>query len=248
VYDPHFFEAHGGASARSAEIVVPVVVEALHPRSVVDVGCGTGAWLAEFRRSGVQDILGVDNHTPSGHLKIPEVDFRRYDLRNALSLERRFDLAISLEVAEHLPPDCSEAFVRSLTRLAPLVLFSAAVPFQGGWGHTNERWQDSWRALFRASDFHAVDLIRHRLWSHAGVEAYYLQNCLLYAHSDALERLASDGLNPVGPDTSLDVIHPRLWSARTDPSVQSLGWTVRQVLPVGRHWLRRKLKSRQTRT
>ena len=113
--------------------MVPLVLQLLPVRSVVDVGCGDGSWLVVFRKLGVKEILGIDGeYVDPGLLQIPQDCFQAFDLAKPFSLGRVFDLAVSLEVAEHLPAECAPGFVECLTRLAPSVLFSAAIPFQGG--------------------------------------------------------------------------------------------------------------------
>jgi hypothetical protein len=62
-------------------------------------------------------------------LCIPKDRFAAVDLRQPLPADRKFDLAISGEVAEHLPA----TLVGTLTSVSDVVLFSAAIPGQGGW-------------------------------------------------------------------------------------------------------------------
>ena len=139
VYDETFYERQQDGSIRSAEIVVPIVLSLFPCHSVVDFGCGVGGWLREFERRGVNDYLGVDGDYVSRQmLKIPADRFMPLDLRNVGDLGRRFDLACSLEVAEHLPEERAKPFVAALVKAAPVILFSAAVPRQGGTGHLNE--------------------------------------------------------------------------------------------------------------
>src|SRR5262249_35913095 len=132
-------------SRRSAEQVVPLVLELIRPRSVIDVGCGTGSWLAVFQEAGVGEVLGVDGRWAERKmLEVPEGRVLVFNRKNPLRLRRRSDLVLSLEVAQHLPERCAATFVDSLTRLGPVVLFSAAIPFQGGHGHVNEQWPEYW--------------------------------------------------------------------------------------------------------
>ena len=188
-YDRAFYENTADAVRRSAEVIVPTVVELVAPRSVVDVGCGTGTWLSVFRAHGIEDVLGVDgDYVDRELLTIPVNRFRPADLRQSLALDRAFDLVLSLEVAEHLPGDCAATFVSSLVRLGPVVLFSAAVPFQGGTDHVNEQWPDYWARLFRTHGFVPIDCLRGALWDDDRVVWWYAQNVLLYADERHVDR------------------------------------------------------------
>src|SRR6185437_701201 len=190
-YTKSFYEEIRNGSVRSAEVIVPLVLDLVHPSSVVDVGCGDASWLAVFQKLGIQDVFGIDgDYVAPELLQVPRSRFQASDLSKPLSLPRAFDLAISLEVAEHLPVDSASVFVESLTRLAPIVLFSAAIPLQGGNHHINEQWPDRWAALFREHDYVPVDCIRKRVWQNDAVEWWYAQNTLLFVREDALERNA----------------------------------------------------------
>src|SRR5688572_3838294 len=108
-YTAEFFNTQKAAVRRSANVVVPLVITALAPRSVVDVGCGNGTWLATFHEKGVTDVLGVDGeYVDRDELDIPGGQFLPFDLTKRLELDRQFDLVMSLEVAEHLPWSCAD--------------------------------------------------------------------------------------------------------------------------------------------
>jgi SAM-dependent methyltransferase len=165
-----------------------MIVSLLQPSSVIDIGCGIGTWLAAFRENGVDDIIGVDgNYVDRSRLLIPETSFIPADISKPFSLERSFDLAVSLEVGEHLPRRTAPTFVKSLCSLAPLVLFSAAVPYQGGDHHVNEQWPSYWRGVFRPHDYTMLDPFRAGIWHDERVEGWYRQNLCLFAHESALE-------------------------------------------------------------
>jgi SAM-dependent methyltransferase len=188
-YGPEFFERLREGAWRSARAVVPAILEYVRPASVIDVGCGTGIWLSVFREAGVEDVWGADGaYVDEGLLEIHKGRFLARDLTRPLGLDRQFDLVVSLEVAEHLPEACAGAFVRSLTGLGPVVLFSAAIPHQGGTHHVNEQWPAYWAALFEAHGFVAVDCLRRRFWSDEDVEWWYAQNAMLYVDQAELER------------------------------------------------------------
>src|SRR6266508_5182591 len=125
LYTTEFFRSRETGSGASARHIVPLLVDLLAPASVVDVGCGTGTWLAVFQRHGVDDIVGIDgDYVPTDELHISPARFRAHDLTQPLCLGRSFDLVVSLEVAEHLPPESATGFVDSLCGLGPVVLFS----------------------------------------------------------------------------------------------------------------------------
>ena len=92
----------------------------------------------------------------------------------------RFDLAISLEVAEHLEPQRSDSLVRDLCALADTVLFAAAIPFQGGAGHINERWQSWWAQKFSENGYDPFDVLRRDIWGRRDIAWWYKQNTIFY--------------------------------------------------------------------
>jgi SAM-dependent methyltransferase len=191
IYTKGYFDQIQGGSMRSAEIVVPLLLALVPVHSIVDVGCGVGTWLSVFRRHGVEEVLGLDgDYVERNLLQFPETCFAPTDLSKPVVLARTFDLAVSLEVAEHLPRQCAPGFVESLVSLAPVILFSAAIPFQGGNHHINEQWPDEWIRLFQRHDYLAVDCIRNRVWENPEVDWWYAQNSFLFVRRDFLERSA----------------------------------------------------------
>lgn len=209
-YDQVFFETIATGSSSSAQRIVPYLVALLRPKSVVDVGCGVGTWAEEFRRQGVADVVGVDGeYVNREQLRIPSETFICRNLESPLELGRTFDLAVSLEVAEHLSPARARSFVSDLTHLAPFVVFSAAIPLQGGNHHLNEQWATYWNDLFISNGFCAVDCVRARFWEDRGVEWWYRQNLFLYV---AVERM-SQFTAPIR-EMPLDVVHPELFVSR----------------------------------
>ena len=129
-YTTSFYEENREGSRRSAEAVVPLVMQFVRPQSVIDIGCGVGTWLSVFKEHGVGDFYGVDGSwVDRSALEIPTERFLEEDLTGPFRLDRSFDLVVSLEVAEHIAPRYADAFVDSLSGLGDLILFSAAVPY-----------------------------------------------------------------------------------------------------------------------
>jgi SAM-dependent methyltransferase len=213
LYNQAFFDSLLEGARGSARQVIPLILEWLQPQSVVDVGCGLGAWLSVFRELGIQDYLGIDgDYVDHSQLQIPAETFLAKDLTQSLRLERRFDLAVSLEVAEHLPAESANTLIESLIGLSDVVLFSAAVPFQGGTGHLNEQWASYWVKLFDQYGYVAIDCLRQRLWSNEHVQPWYIQNLLLFVNSNQLEHypyLPKPELNTT--HFPLEVIHPKIY-------------------------------------
>lgn len=210
LYDTRYFDVSLAGSAGSASVCVPLILEVTRARSVVDVGCGRGAWLAEFIRRGIETTVGIDGpYVRREELHIPPACFRPADLSVEIPIPRRFDLAICLEVAEHLSPDRAKGLVEALTRLAPLVVFSAAVPGQGGQGHINEQWPAYWAGLFEECGYGWADPFRPRWWDAPGVDWWYAQNTLLFA--DRRQAAADSSLLLSTPgDLPRAMVHPRL--------------------------------------
>jgi SAM-dependent methyltransferase len=186
-YDTHFYGFLASFAARSAEQIVPLLTASLPIKSVADFGCGQGAWLRVWREAGAS-VMGVDGaYVDRQHLMIDQHQFRAADLSRPIDLGGRYDLVQSLEVAEHLPSDCAADFVATLTAHAPLVMFSAAVPGQGGEHHVNEQPLEYWRKKFRDRGYVAVDYIRPQIVENPQIQHWYRYNIVLYAPDSYLE-------------------------------------------------------------
>jgi SAM-dependent methyltransferase len=219
-YTGHFYDRHREGSSSSARVVVPLLREWVSPRSVVDVGCGVGGWLRAWRDAGVEDVLGLDGADvlSSGvELAVPRERFVPTDLARPLPVGRTFDLAMSLEVAEHLAPESAAGFVASLADLAPVILFSAAIPFQGGTGHRNEQWPAWWARRFATHGYRCYDVVRPAVWSDERVEPWYAQNTVLYVRDDGpRSRLRLPPGATHGSPAPL--VHPWTYLRRVDPA------------------------------
>lgn len=204
----HEEEVHNFVAPRE---VVPLVISLTKPNSVVDIGCGIGTWLKIFEENGISDYMGVDgNYVDRNLLKIPISKFIPQDLRKGWSLGRKFDLVVSLEVAEHLPKENAEEFVSKLTTHGDTILFSAAIPEQGGQNHVNEQWPEYWQALFHQHGYYFHDVIRPLIWTNNKVEWWYKQNIFLVKKNEI----------PLLPFKSLSIVHPELFSRHKQNETQ----------------------------
>lgn len=185
LYDDKFYKGQRAGSYKSAKSVVPLLIELVQPNSVVDFGCGVGTWLVCFKENGIEDVLGLEGAWAlENGLEIHRSLFKTVDLTAPVKLEKVFDLAICLEVAEHLPQSAAATLVESLVRAAPVVVFSAAIPGQGGINHVNEQWQDYWVEEFGKQGYKAADVIRPIIWLNPDIRFYYRQNILLFTRAD----------------------------------------------------------------
>lgn len=196
-------------NANAAMEIVPEIMRLVHPRSVIDIGCGTGIWLSIFEKHGVTDISGVDHpETDLSLLKIGKEKFIPADLTRPFRANRKFDLVVSLEVAEHLPASAADTFIETLVAHGNLILFSAAIPYQGGEGHLNEQWPAYWAEKFNQHDYFIHDSLRFQIWMNSKVEWWYKQNMVF-----AVNRKA----NPLSLKESvvIPVVHPQIFEEKS---------------------------------
>ncbi|SDQ29347.1 class I SAM-dependent methyltransferase [Pseudovibrio sp. Tun.PSC04-5.I4] len=203
-YDETFYSNIREGASVSADRILKIVLPLLCPTSLIDVGCGDGVWLQAAHHLGVADLTGCDHAVSalSGSFP-PGCSVRDIDIETEFALERTFDLTLCMEVAEHLAPRSAEALVAGLTGSSKAVLFSAAIPFQGGVNHINERPQSYWVALFQRFGFRCLDIIRPTIWSDGDIAWWYRQNCLLFVPADSG---ITAGALPEG--NILDLVHP----------------------------------------
>lgn len=215
LYPADFYQNRRAHTAHAARRMLGALPPALPQRSVADIGCGTGTWLAAALQQGTASAYGIEGDwvTPA-MLDDPRIVFAAQDLERAFT-GPRVDLALSLEVAEHLSPQRATGFVADLVALAPAVLFSAAIPGQGGVGHLNEQWQGWWAERFAAHGYLAYDVIRPPIWTDDAIPAWYRQNAVLYLDGATA---ASLSLLPTEP-AQLDRVHPAFW-ARANRELQ----------------------------
>jgi SAM-dependent methyltransferase len=218
-YSTRYYEGLKEDSLGSARAVVPLVLDLFSPKTVVDVGCGSGTWTKVYADSGC-DVLGVDGDVvKQEQLLIPADKFTRRNLMQPLALDRKFDLANCLEVAEHLDGSRADSFVADLCKLSDVVVFSAAVPGQGGTHHVNEQWPSYWIPKFQAQGFIPLDCLRHQLWGNGQVAWWYVQNMFAFVRQTRKADFAKAAA--ASQPWPTDLVHPRAYVKATVPSEMS---------------------------
>ena len=177
-YGDAFFADVERTSVVSARRVVPVAVAGWRPASVIDVGCGEGIWAALFEAEGVPAV-GVDGAYVRPERRLVD-RYVAWDLREPLPALGRYDLAVCLEVAEHLPAASAGTLVAGLAGLADRILFSAAVPGQGGTDHINEQPHAYWIERFVRAGFRADVAWREQFAADEDVAWWYRQNMIVF--------------------------------------------------------------------
>lgn len=184
-----YYEEINEGSIKSAKAIFEVLktwdrYELNKVVSVIDVGCGVGSW--HLGMGAKYDYYGIDHKVPKHRLQFPESHYADYDLNSntPFPFNRKFDLAICTEVAEHLPESSAEKLVKLLCSLSDRVLFSAAIPHQGGNGHLNEQWQPYWEKLFIQKGMKYTHSMVEDLFWKEEVELWYRQNCLYFKNSE----------------------------------------------------------------
>ena len=201
-YSSDFYSVMETGSSSSAHEIIPLLFSAYKPKSVVDVGCGTGAFASEFLKLGVTDVVGYEGlWMKSLPTILPKDRYIYQDFKNALSSPRTFDLAICLEVAEHLEEVYARSLINSLCSLSEIVVFSAAIPNQGGNHHVNEQWPQYWNELFTEMGFSLIWDPRMEIWRNESIEACYRQNLLVFGRKKSPSEI------PL-----ISLVHPVLWT------------------------------------
>ncbi|MCA6441376.1 MAG: methyltransferase domain-containing protein [Sediminibacterium sp.] len=213
---------------KDPQIIVPIIMNYFSPSSVIDIGCGTGNFLAEFKKFGVKDVLGVDGDIHSSSLRmdnLTEEQFLQQDLNKQFKINKKFDIALCLEVGEHVSKESSEDLVLSLINASDIIIFSAAIPLQGGQYHINEQWQSYWSAKFEKHKFKPIDLIRPLIWKNPEIKYWYKQNIIVYVSYD----YTSTKLSTDTPITYVDIVHPDNYASQVNYLQQILSGKARFI-------------------
>jgi 2-polyprenyl-3-methyl-5-hydroxy-6-metoxy-1,4-benzoquinol methylase len=209
---------------QSADCILEILWKYLQPLSALDVGCGIGSWLAALQHRGVKDVRGVDGPwQETASVVCDPLLLQVCDLEAGFALGRTFELVVCLEVAEHLSRAAADRFIASLVRHAPAILFSAAIPFQGGHHHVNEQFLQYWVAHFARHQFRPLDIFRGQIWDDSRVMWWLRQNIVLFAHKDLIQ--TNEKLRRVADELPrpISIVHPDIYLSRLNDLVRRLG-------------------------
>ncbi len=155
IYDRAFFEEWGPRHEKyieSARIITDVLQAQLQPKRLVDLGAGCGVYAHFFAKHGVE-VVAIDGALPPAEHSYP-VPLQTRDLTVPFeNIWGPFDLALCLEVAEHIPEPLADAFLDNLLRFSDRLVLSAAQPNQGGHHHVNEQPKRYWVSKLAGKGF-----------------------------------------------------------------------------------------------
>ena len=221
---------------KSAKIIWPLIFQIYKPSSILDIGCGIGTWLKAAKDLGIYDIFGIDSNLVNQGLLSKYIDdneFLGHDLKLPFRLNRKFDLVVCLEVAEHLPVSSADILIQTLVSHSNVILFSAAIPGQGGQNHINEQWPEYWANFFLNHNYVFLDIVRPLIWENSSIDFWYRQNLFLVVNADhSLAKLHSSSYQRL--------VHPELLQSiliQNEKKIKSLN----QQLNI--HPLKRWIKS-----
>ena len=234
-YTSTFYDRQREGSLNSANVILPIVFDLVRPKSVIDFGCGVGTWLATAKQLGAERCVGLEGSwIKTQTLTRADLEIRETDLEQTVSLNERFDLAMSLEVAEHLSPHRSDSLVADLCEASDVVIFSAAIPGQDGDGHQNEQWPSYWAERFIRNGYMPLDVIRPIVQSDARVEVWYRTNVILYARPEQglaiLANLKTEHLANLDLPCHMEIVGLKRAATQFLDSTKTLvDWTIRRT-------------------
>lgn len=207
-YEKFHSDEQQNNSYRSAKEFLSYLFDSYKPKSMVDFGCGAGPWLTVAYELGVKDLLGIDGEWIEGkQLNADKINYKLVDLEQPIRLEQEFDLAISLEVAEHLSEKRAKSFVADICAASNMIMFGAAIKGQGGVNHINEQWQSYWVDLFKQNNYICIDFFRSKFWDSQIVSSSYIQNTFLFISNEDKDKL--NIFRSEESNTIYNVCHPK---------------------------------------
>lgn len=215
-YQSKYYDYINAGSLASAKVICPIIINWFKPTSLVDIGCGAGAWCSIWKSSGIPNVIGVDgSYVETDSLLIEESSFIRQDLSQSFTLDKNFSLATSLEVAEHIPEAKADIFLNNITQCSDIIVFSAAPPGQGGEFHVNEQPLQYWKSKFEKQGYCCFDPLRKKIYKNNNIEPWYRYNTLIYIKKTITDQIPSEILDTeIKPNESILNYAPLSWRVR----------------------------------
>ncbi len=208
LYGKPFYDEHSKGSLRSARILLSILHRYHDFKSVVDFGAGNGTWLRAASSCGAKELVAIEGEWVKAYpRKFRGATYRYANLNARISVEKKFDLAVSAEVAEHLDPSRGPSFVADLCRASDVVAFGAGPPREQGTGHINCRPQSYWIEQFDRRGFTCLDAFRPVVWYDKRVEPWYRQDMFLFVAARRLRKFAR-----IPRPSLVNVYHPLMYN------------------------------------
>jgi SAM-dependent methyltransferase len=210
LYSKDFYIQRERNTGYAASTILEILFKKIKINSALDLGCGNGVWLSELEKRGVSKTIGVDGPWVPRDLYLSNNEFIEHNfIDDKFEIQEKFDVVISLEMFEHIPQKRANELIETISSITDCVLFSAAIPNQGGNGHINEQWLSHWVELFRAQGFYLDDTLRPVIWNDFKIPYWYRQNIVLFDRNQREEQ-----------HFPIDIIHPETLIEKTSPSIR----------------------------
>lgn len=222
-YNAHYYLVQDESRMNSARAVLGEFFKIYKPTSVVDFGCGLGHWLCVAQDMGVAEVLGLDGNAVADKLfKIDHSKYQRANFEQPVTLAKRYELAMTIEVAEHLPEAAAVTFVKTLTAASDVILFSAAAPYQGGCNHFNEQPTVYWAEIFARQGYVCFDILREKIWENPKANPAHCQNIMVYVCKERAKIFEDLGYrHTTRPQLKY---HPRFVARKLKKRAEMMAW------------------------
>ncbi len=191
------------------EIIIPEILRLIQIKSVIDFGCGIGTFLKVCKLYCVEEVMGVDGPWVDKNLLLKNINIEEFTEANLIEEflpKSKFDLAICLEVAEHIPENSADLFIKNLVSCSDVILFSAAIPGQIGQNHINEQWPNYWVEKFDYFNYSIYDIIRPLFWENEKLSIWYRQNMFLFIKNG--KEILIDNIEKFPQNKIINIVHP----------------------------------------
>lgn len=159
-----------------ADRLAKFIKQVIRPKMVLDIGCGPGHFVESMLDVGI-NAVGIDiDERVVGKPYLFQQDI--------LSTKFVTDVAICLEVLEHIHEDHAEEVIDKIsTMFTDTLIFTAAQPGQGGVGHINCQPKEYWDKLFNQNGLYRNTLMEDTLLLYCKQGRYmgwFYNNLLVY--------------------------------------------------------------------